>query len=95
MLASEAHPVDGHSECTARIPCVLVLQEGLAGNFSNAEVTVEACPDLSQLPWGLAAPGVFVYRPPHALSHWLPSPCGTGHEHTLLHGMHTGRVGPH
>ena len=40
------------------IPCVVVLQEGLAGNFCNAEVTVGVCPDLSQLPWGLAAPGV-------------------------------------
>lgn len=66
VLASEPHshvPLKARSEWTAHISCVLVLQEGLAGNFSNAEVTVEACPDLSQLPWGLAAPGAFMYRP--------------------------------
>ena len=36
----------------------IVLQEGLAKNFSTVEVTVVDCPDLREKPWTLAAPGM-------------------------------------
>ncbi len=37
-----------------------VLQEGLATNFQEASVDVVDCPDLTQSPWTLAAPGELV-----------------------------------
>lgn len=37
--------------------CLLVLVEGLKKNFMVASVDVVTCPDLTQAPWHLAAPG--------------------------------------
>ena len=35
----------------------VVLSDGLKQNFAEVSVTVADCPDLTQQPWSLAAPG--------------------------------------
>lgn len=41
--------------------CLLaVLEDGLKTNFRDVSVGVVDCPDLTQQPWGLAAPGILV-----------------------------------
>ena len=38
-----------------------VLGEGLQKTFSDVETSVVDCPDLTQAPWSLAAPGKILF----------------------------------
>jgi hypothetical protein len=44
--------------CQMSTSAVVVLEKALNANFSSVSVSVVECPDLSEKPWSLAAPGL-------------------------------------
>lgn len=47
---------------TSCILCFTVLTEGLTKNFTEAKVEIVDCPDLTQEPFTLAAPGKYQFK---------------------------------